>query len=734
MTALNAVEVLDSKFLNKENCNDSEVEEGAEFLLEMMNSAAAHPNLIGCSHLEARNVQNLKCQHMFYSKDHTLLHQTENRSKKSEDTPPISPGSNDASDEDKSYIINIFLNDKKQEESQKDSVDVHVKNLGIKSNDVCVKKLSENIQKNYPVINKILQDIPEQNEERKRLVSKLEKVWGDVFKESVLQIPQATRNTHKKDLGMIQDRKVIQHEDPIVRAAQIDEAIKNNSLYKKQKRKGKSMVHNFDDRFVREDFEPTPIIADAPIAKKREDLVFNDTDLMTFEIEAPPMDSIVVDPVPMKKRFGKDTYETKRQEIASKIRATNRSQEYFDPINEPYPTMLEKDLVKEQLKKYKPSTTKLEIHPPPKPKEPETKGNVEDCKAAIAEENFIMPMRDFPRSEMLRPVPLVMGKRLKHYNKKTQDKIEQVVKLAAKTEYPKNTVDKMLNFWKGFFKFAREEDEQMKQEQKQENPKYGSYLKESSEDTAKKVDENDEEESIPRERKIAPMLRPEDVFGSQHDFQQRCGVRERILPPGESSFYKGGYRKFSQYTQNRNYKIIILRDLNQNYFDLSPMSYLFQRSYSSKDKKKDNKDPCSKVDEKAELKPCSSNDCKKGEKSRTGDKQDKDDCGKKADSVDEICEPYKCETDAEIDKIVAGEIGCTAKCLVNRVPDEKAKPEPIEPPGDEVPCDPRYENEVEPGNNQSNISQYLSQYLSRYHGFSRRGAEIRHHAGFKQIY
>ncbi|KAK9745221.1 NADH dehydrogenase [ubiquinone] flavoprotein 3, mitochondrial [Popillia japonica] len=78
------------------------------------------------------------------------------------------------------------------------------------------------------------------------------------------------------------------------------------------------------------------------------------------------------------------------------------------------------------------------------------------------------------------------------------------------------------------------------------------------------------------------------------------------------------------------------------------------------------------------------------------------------------CEPQnnKCESEEDVKKISSGVIGCTSKCLANRVPNEPADPDPVPEPCPQDDCDPRYKFQVKPAVPKCDIMDEIGQYVN----------------------
>lgn len=308
--------------------------------------------------------------------------------------------------------------------------------------------------------------------------------------------------------------------------------------------------------------------------------------------------------------------------------------------------------------------------------------------------------------EPTRPIPLAFGQRLKQYNRRTQKQIQDVISLSAPSQ-PENTIRRMVTFCRDLFKdeqarlskFLKQDEITDRQtrsktsfnpESSSINIQYKSFVEPKSQPDSKVKENKDAKTEKVDENKIAPMVRNEEVFGAQQVFQQKCGVRERILPSYDSNIFRGGQRKFSDFRANFIYSTIFDRRTNINYSSIMIVenrSNTFNRRYSAKDgdssscdkANKEKADPCSKVDEKQELQSCKGADCKP-------------DCKPECEE-----ETNKCESPEDVKKIESGVVGCTSKCLVNREPNEPAEPDPIPEPCESDKCDPRYKTQVEPG-------------------------------------
>lgn len=556
---------------------------------------------------------------------------------------------------ERAYIINVFLNEQKSDRkdtADEDCLDVRIEDIDVRPDQVCMRKLTENIHKNYEEIDRILKrDLSTTKSGKAYLANELKRVWSDVFKrsksEEVIPLKQLKEeddyvedNTFKdvKGSANLNDEASIQY-DPVLIATRIDEVIKNNSLYKKNRSKrNKNKICQMEAVKIPNDINI--------ISPKGEEIKFpNNTP------PPPPVlpTSITKNPIQAPSR-------NKVKEIVKNIEKTNikppkhnlkinktipTSQEIFDP--DPYTDdiELEKSLVQEQINKFKSTVDTSQPEPPP------TLNSSQKLRREFIE--VLPPDINAENSTKIRPV-IIQGE--KRQNMK-------ISKTPAETRYhdPENTFQKIVNFWQAFFghnqdeiKFAAKsstnQEEYIDRHTKPTklaiptNPTVAFQYRSFAENPPNKSNplptyehnKSYNQETHNQETPIGSIGSVDEIFGSQYAFQRKSGIRERILPSPQTNLLKTGEKKLSYVCRGFGPK----------------------RFYS---------DEC------------------KDEKSASD------------------CEPQnnKCESEEDVKKISSGVIGCTSKCLANRVPNEPADPDPVPEPCPQDDCDPRYKFQVTPG-------------------------------------
>lgn len=557
---------------------------------------------------------------------------------------------------ERAYIINVFLNEQKSDRkdtADEDCLDVRIEDIDVRPDQVCMRKLTENIHKNYEEIDRILKrDLSTTKSGKVYLANELKRVWSDVFKrsksEEVIPLKQLKEeddyvedNTFRdvKGSANLNDEASIQY-DPVLIATRIDEVIKNNSLYKKNRSKrNKNKICQMEAVKIPNDINI--------ISPKGEEIKFpNNTP------PPPPVlpTSITKNPIQAPSR-------NKVKEIVKNIEKTNikppkhnlkinktipTSQEIFDP--DPYTDdiELEKSLVEEQINKFKSTVDTSQPEPPP------TLNSPQKLRREFIE--VLPPDINAENSTKIRPV-IIQGE--KRQNMK-------IPKTPAETRYhdPENTFQKIVNFWQGFFghnqdeiKFAAKsstnQEEYIDRHTKPTklaiptNPTVAFQYRSFAENPPNKSNplptyehnkSYNQETYNNQESPIGSIGSVDEIFGSQYAFQRKSGIRERILPSPQTNLLKTGEKKLSYVCRGFGPK----------------------RFYS---------DEC------------------KDEKSASD------------------CEPQnnKCESEEDVKKISSGVIGCTSKCLANRVPNEPADPDPVPEPCPQDDCDPRYKFQVTPG-------------------------------------
>ncbi|GJQ85366.1 hypothetical protein Trydic_g10140 [Trypoxylus dichotomus] len=724
LTALNAVDVVDSG--RKSPLRRQRQKQVSKSILETANFASTRSQLIPSTNKR--------------QSDSTYRH----LEKGQENLNPTATDQSESRVSKRSYIINVFLNEPESKERANDCLNIHINDIDVTSDDVSMQKLTENIHKNCTEIDQILKDNLNPNDRKDQLTKELKRVWSDVFRQSKVEDFQlAKQQTNLVEDGAAKDDaevvklvssvaedvdpkkddgsgiRAMPDEtpnegylvDPAVAAARIDEIIKKNGLYKKcrNRRNAKLFLETEKGTKPVEESKIVQEVVERIQAKP-------DVKLRMSKIED---DRITIASTPIKENVIQEQNKMKDAIATDSIKEVElpqdpkpESQETFDtdPIsNEIEKSMLVKSMTEEQMNKNKLSVIKQEPLPL-KETRPKSRKFVKPRKRERIE--VVSLENDKPSLPETRPVPLTHGNRLKYYNQRTQRQIEDIIKMSSLPTESQNTIKKVLTYCKDLLKegqlssrlskFLQQDDFDTK---KPYTPRksYASIIR------SKLNDDNEKELSKNSETK--PMVSNEEVFGTQQAFQQKCGVRERIMPTPQSNHYRPGQRRLS-------YSRASLIDSKLHGKRLSTISLnrvVCNRSYSTKQGESSKKgsgskieedsdckteeDAGSKTEEETELKPCDSSSCR-SEEDETND------------------EVNKCEKPEMIKQISEGVLGCTSKCLVNRVPNEPAEPELLSQPCKINNSDPRCKQEVDAVEPKCDIMDEIGQFVDNEKDFN----------------